>query len=265
VTLVGFQGESGAFSEEAARELFGVAAETRGYTDFDALVGAVDAGEAAYCLLPFENSMYGSIARSYVLLYAHPRVAIVDETRMNVEQCLVGVPGARLDRVERVLSHPVALEQCRAYLASLPGVRVEVAEDTAGAVRTIVAGGDPRAAAIGPAFAAQRYGGTVLARAIQDAHENVTRFFAIALDGAARAPKGRACFAFVLAHAAGSLHQALGKIAAAGLNLRSLVARPRPEHPFEYVFYVELDCPPEFDAAALAREISEESRVLGRY
>jgi prephenate dehydratase len=277
---VGFQGESGAFSEEAALALFGAGIETRGYADFDALVAAVDAGEVDRGLLPCENSIYGSIARAYDLLYAHERVTIVDETRLNVEQCLIGVPGAGAEGIERVLSHPVALEQCRAFLAQRPGVRAEAAEDTAGAVRTIVAHGDVRVAAIGPALAAERYGGTVLARAIQDEDENVTRFFAIAAAGAPAATAlaeatngtgappsghGRACLAFALPHAAGSLHLALGKIADAGLNLRSLVARPRPKRPFEYVFYVELDCPPAFDAPALARQISDQSRVLGRY
>jgi prephenate dehydratase len=268
--VIGFQGESGAFSEEAARGFFGESIATRGYVDFDALVAAVDTGAVDLGLLPCENSIYGSIARAYDLLFAHERIAIVGETRLRIEQCLIGPPGARLDAIERVISHPVALEQCRAFVAARPGLRVEPVDDTAGAVRTVVEGRDPKTVAIGPALAAQRYGGALLARGIQDEAENVTRFFAIARrgDSAAhlpQAPLGRACLAFALAHQTGSLQGALAQLADAGLNLRSLVARPLPKRPFEYLFYVELDCPPEFDLDGLARAISGEGRILGRY
>jgi 3-deoxy-7-phosphoheptulonate synthase len=263
--VAGFQGESGAFSEEAARAYFGEEMETRGYADFDALVEAVDAGEASYGLLPCENVIYGSIARAYDLLYAHDGVTIVDETRLNVEQCLIGMPGAKAAGIERVLSHPVALEQCRRFLSGRPQMRAEAVDDTAGAVRAVIAAADPRVAAIGPAQAAGRYGGEVLARAIADVAENVTRFFVIARRGTAGAGRGRACVAFALAHETGSLHRALGRIAEAGLNLRSLVARPYPGRPFEYVFYAELDCPPACDLHALVRRVAGESRVLGRY
>ncbi|MGC2244083.1 MAG: prephenate dehydratase domain-containing protein, partial [Candidatus Aquilonibacter sp.] len=110
--LVGFQGEPGAFSEEAAAGLFG-AIESRGYPTFDALVDAVDAGEVPCGLLPCENSIHGPVTRAYDLLYAHPRVAIIDETVHRIVQTLIGIEGASLDDIRRVESHPVALEQCR--------------------------------------------------------------------------------------------------------------------------------------------------------
>ena len=261
---IGFQGEPGAFSEEAARTYFGGEIATVGFLDFDALVGAVDRREVAYGMLPCENSIYGSIARAYDLLLAFDGVTIAAETQHAIEQCLIGPPGARMERVRTVRSHPVALEQCRRFFAANPQLRREVAEDTAGAVRDAVAHGDPAVAAIGPALAAQRYGGELLERAIQDETENLTRFFVIA--SRAHASDGeRACIAFVLAHEPGSLVRALATIAQRGLNLRSLVARPRAGRPFEYVFYAELDCPRELDAAALANEISRDSRLLGRY
>ncbi|HUA10201.1 MAG TPA: prephenate dehydratase domain-containing protein [Candidatus Acidoferrales bacterium] len=262
--IVGFQGEPGAFSEEAAGALFG-AVQTRGYPTFDALVEAVDRGDISLGLLPCENSIHGAVARSYDLLYGHPRVRIVDETVHRIEQALIGVPGARLEDIRRVESHPVALEQCRRFLAGMSGVEIAPVADTAGAVRAIVERGDPGCAAIGPAACARRYGGTVVADAIQDEAENFTRFFAIARDGAPRRRLGRAVLAFVLAHEPGSLYRALGFFAERNLNLRSLVARPLPGRPFEYVFYAELECPEPADAERIAQAIGAAARLLGWY
>jgi prephenate dehydratase len=261
---VGYQGEPGAFSEAAALELLGNVA-TRGYADFDALVAAVDAGEVERALLPCENSIHGSIARSYDLLYAYPGVRIVDETTHHIVQALIGVPGAALDGVRSIASHPVALEQCRRFLAGLRDVRVHASDDTAAAVRRCVEAGEPSAAAIGSSLAARRYGGAVLCDSIADETENYTRFFLIARGHMPRRALGRACIAFALAHRPGSLYEALGAVAARGINLRSLVARPKPKTPFEYVFYLELDALEAADALALAREIHSDARVLGAY
>lgn len=261
---VGFQGEAGAFSEAAAVELLGDVA-TRGYPDFDALVAAVDRSEVDWALLPCENSIHGPIARSYDLLLAHPNIRIVDETTHRIVQSLIGPPGATLADVKSVASHPVALEQCRRFLASLPGVRVDVSDDTAAAVRRCVESGERSAAAIGSALAARRYGGVVLRESVADETENITRFFVIARDAQPRRSLGRACVAFALAHRPGALHAALGVFAARGVNLRSLVARPKPQTPFEYVFYAELDTLGDADAGALAREVSPDARVLGAY
>ena len=262
--IVGFQGEPGAFSEEAAIALFG-SARTRGYESFDALVGAVDARQVDVGLLPCENSIHGPVARAYDLLYAHPHVRIVDETVHRIVQALVGPPGARLEEVRRVESHPVAIEQCRRYLNGMPGVEVVTVADTAGAVRAVVAADDPARAAIGPAASAERYGGVILAGAIQDEAENYTRFFAIEREGQPRRGLGRAAIAFVLPHETGSLYRALGLFAARKLNLRSLVARPQPGAPFEYVFYAEIDCPDPAGAEPIVRALGGPARLLGWY
>jgi len=262
--IVGFQGEPGAFSEEAAVALF-PDAQTRGYPNFDALVEAVDAGELPIGLLPCENSIHGPVTRAYDLLYAHAHMRIVDETKHRIVQTLIGVPGTHLSEIRQIESHPVALEQCRRFLASLHGIEVVPVGDTAGAVREIVRAGDRVRAAIGPAASAERYGGTILADAVQDEAENYTRLFAIARDGAPRRRLGRAVLAFVLAHQPGSLHAALGVFAGRELNLRALVARPLPGRPFEYIFYAELDCPDEAQAQRVMHEVGNETRLLGWY
>lgn len=262
--IVGFQGEPGAFSEEAATGLFGPV-DTRGYLTFDALVEAVDSAEIPFGLLPCENSIHGPVTRAYDLLYAHPQVRIVDETVHRIVQNLIGVPGTRLDAIRRVESHPVALEQCRKFLASLHDLEIVPVADTAGAVRDVLHRNDPACAAIGPAASAQRYGGAILAGAIQDEAENYTRFFGIARDGAPRRSLGRAVLAFVLPHRSGSLHAALGVFAERALNLRALVARPLPGRPFEYIFYAEVDCASDAETGRVATRLGGETRVLGWY
>lgn len=264
-TCVGFQGEAGAFSEEAALALFGDGTPCVGLHTFDELVEAVDDGVVEAGLIPCENVIYGSIARTYDLLALHPRVRIVDETVHPIVQTLIGLPGATLDGITRISSHPVAIEQCRTFLRGLSGVRVDVAEDTAGAVRAVIERGDPREAAIGPALAAQRYGGVVLDPSVHDDPENATRFFAIEKNGKPRRNLGRACIAMELPHRAGSLYEALGAIARHGLNLRSLVARPTRARAFEYTFYVELDCASRELLQQLVAELPGETRSLGWY
>ena len=261
---VGFQGEPGAFSEEAALALF-PAAQTRGYASFDALIAGVDAREVRFALLPCENTIHGSIARSYDLLFAHPRLQIVGAIAHRIVQCLIGTHDATLAGITHVESHPVALEQCRGFLGSRPDIEVRVAADTAGAVRSITERADPGQAAIGPARSAQRYGAQVLLAQIADEAENFTRFFVVERGGQPLSNQGRACLACVLPHRPGSLYRALGEIDREGWNLHSLVTRPRSQTPFEYVFYLEFDCPSAEAAAQLRARISRESRVLGWY
>lgn len=261
---VGFQGEAGAFPEAAALELFG-AAEARGFSTFDELVDAVDAGRVDAGLIPCENTIYGSIARTYDLLLQYREIRIVDETTYAIVQAFIGCPGADVASLESVASHPVALEQCRAFLAAHPLLRVRTVVDTAGSVREMMELDDPRAAAIGPAPAASRYGAKVLLPNVQDDVENVTRFFAIARNGAARRDLGRACVALNLPHEAGSLYAALGEMASRGSNLRSLIARPARDRAFHYRFYVEFDCPDRATLAALETRFGARMQILGRY
>lgn len=228
-------------------------------------MAAVDARDVEFGLLPCENTIYGPIARAYDLLLQYDGVAIVDETSHAIVQNLIGAPGATLEVVERILSHPVALEQCGAFLKARPHIKIEPVADTAGAVRGIVEGGDRRAAAIGSRLAAEIYGGVVLAPGVQDDRENVTRFLVIARDGKPRRHLGRMCVAFSLPHEPGSLYRALGAFAQRGLNLRSLVARPKERAAFEYRFVVELDWPPALEPEAFQLPGSLDVRVLGKY
>ena len=261
---IGFQGEPGAFSEQAARELV-PGAQTRGCATFDALIAAVNECDIDYALLPIENSIYGAIARSYDLLWAHPALSIIDETSLHVVQNLIGIAGTRLSEVIEVRSHPVALEQCRLFLGNYPAWNRKVVDDTAGAVREIIAGGDSRITAIGSANAAKVYGAEVLASDIQDDTNNYTRFFLISRVPQSRRALGRACVALAFPSRVGSLRDALTVLAEEQLNLRSLVSRPSGEGVFQYRFYCEIE---NGDLDAINRALTRiegESRLLGAY
>ncbi|MGZ3541337.1 MAG: prephenate dehydratase [Vulcanimicrobiaceae bacterium] len=237
---VGFQGEAGAFSEEAAHALLG-AMTARGYTTFDELIGAVDRQEVTYGLLPVENTIYGSIARSYDLLAEFPNVRVVDEVAHRISQCLIGYPGTTLDDIAAVASHPVALEQCRAFFAAHPSLERRTVHDTAGAVRELMELAGRSVAAIASAGSAQTYGAAVLLRDIQDDAANFTRFLLVARGTLARRNLNRALLTLELPHEVGSLHDALSVLAEARCNLRSLVPRPDRKTPFAYRFHLELD------------------------
>lgn len=262
---VGYQGEPGAFSEEAAGNLL-PGAQTRGFRTFAMLIEAVSNGTIDAALLPIENSISGQIAANYDLLWSHPELAIVDETVHRVVQTLIGVPGTTIEDITEVRSHPVALEQCERLFATHPNWRRTVVDDTAGAVREIVAHGDRSVAAIGSPNAARRYNAAILAESVQDNPENFTRFFLVRRGASERRRLGRACVALVLADRPGSLREALSAFADQDLNLRSLVSRPAPDAgPFKYRFYCEIDrAEPEALSAALAK-IDGENRVLGAY
>jgi prephenate dehydratase len=257
---VGFQGEAGAFSDAAARRLR-PGAETRGYPSFDALVAAVDGGEIDAALLPVENSIAGSIARSYDLLWEYRNLHAIAETAFPVEMNLIGTLDADEGNIREIRSHPVALEQIHRFAGTRPQWKRVAVADTAGAVAEIVALGDPTIAAVGPALAADLYGAKVLRAAIQDDPRNFTRFYLLARTAQPRGPLG--CVAIEVENRPGTLRDALSAFADRGLDLRSLVARPNHVDPFHYRFFFEIgDLDRErLDAALVA--LDGPSRVIG--
>ena len=169
----------------------------------------------------------------------------------------------RVDRIREIRSHPVALEQVRRYIDRYAWQR-STTTDTAGAVREIVALGDPAVAAIGPALAAAVHGGTILARAVQDETKNFTRFFLIARDDAP-SDGTRACVGIAVEDRPGSLRDALSAFADRDIDLRFLIARPDRRIPFRYRFFVELLNVDTARLDAALTDIGGEQRILGRY
>src|SRR5262252_1096588 len=171
---IAFQGEHGAFSEAAAIQLLGEDIVTVPRATFDSAFRSFQDGAADALLAPVENTLAGSVVRVYDLLLGSD-LDIVSETILPIEHHVIGVPGASLDGLRSVASHPMALALCEQFFLAHPQIKRVPAEDTAGSVRDAVARGDKTAAGIAGRRAALRYGGVILAEAIEDNKENFTR------------------------------------------------------------------------------------------
>jgi prephenate dehydratase len=283
---VAFQGVAGAYSEQAAQRFFGTAkgraaVTTQPLADFPAVFRAVEAGRAAFGVLPIENTLAGSIHQNFDLLAAHARVEIVGEIKLRVEHCLLGRPGARVASLTHVYSHPQALAQCAKSLATMKKVTPTPFFDTAGSAEHVARVGDVRFAAIASEAAATRYGLTVLRRNLEDDPHNFTRFLVVTKRHAGRrrspaAPKRGAkaglrktSVVFALRDVPGALYKGLSVFALRDINIVRIESRPIPGQPWQYRFYLDFLAPADAVAAerALASlaEISSLVRVLGTY
>jgi prephenate dehydratase len=258
--IIGFQGEAGAFSDAAARRLR-PGAQTRGYLSFDLLVAAVDGGEIDAALLPVENSIAGSIPRSYDLLWEYVNLHAIAETAFPVEMNLIGTLDAVEANIREIRSHPVALEQIHRFAGQRPAWKRVAVTDTAGAVAEIVALGDPAIAAVGPALAAELYGAKVLRTAIQDDPRNFTRFYLLTREPQTNGTLG--CVAIEVENRPGTLRDALSAFADRGLDLRSLVARPNHVDPFHYRFFFEIGDVDRARLDAALGAIAGTARIIG--
>lgn len=177
---VAFQGERGAFSEEAALKLLGHDIELVPRRTFADLYDSIDNGLADYLLAPIENTIAGAVRPSVELLNSKS-LRIVDEIRIKIEQHLIGCPGATFDTIETAQSHPTALAQCTRFFQTYPHIKPIVADDTAGSVAEVVRRGDPQRAAIAGQRATELYGAIILRKSIQDHSENYTRFLLLSV------------------------------------------------------------------------------------
>jgi prephenate dehydratase len=239
--VAAYQGEPGAFSEQAAWNLMGPDAPLLPCRTLGDVFEAVASGRAAQAVVPFENTLAGTVPRSYELLLEH-RLTAVAETCVRVEHMLIAHPSSSPAGIRRVLSHPVALDQCRDYLRARALEAVPVF-DTAGAVGAVMDDADRTVAAIASRRAADLHGAAILAEGIQDHAENWTRFLQLVPEVPAAPRAGRkAMVVFELGHTSGSLARALNVVASLGLNLTKIESRPIPGRPFEYAFLVEMTC-----------------------
>jgi prephenate dehydratase len=245
---IAIQGELGSNSHMAALEMLGEDG------DIDIVACAVSAdvfervetGDVDGAVLPIENSLHGSVAEHYDLLLARP-VRIARESLMRIRHNLIARPGVTAEQVRRVISHPVALSQCRGWLGRHPQYEVVNFYDTAGSVKHVMAQGLTDTAGIAPELAARQYGANVLVAGIEDHAENYTRFHLLLRDpalglvaGAAEEQPNKSSVAFVVMHEPGTLVRALEGFARAGVNLTKIESRPVPGKPWEYVFFVDV-------------------------
>src|SRR2546428_12218391 len=263
----GYQGERGAFSEAAARRADPDAQLVR-FRSFEEVFDAVSGGAASYGVLPIENSIGGSIHRNYDLLLSH-ELPIVGEVELPVVHHLLALPGATLDGLKRVYSHPQGLAQCERFLRTLKGVEVIATYDTAGSAKMVADSGARDAAAIASARAGEVFGLTPLASSVQDYDDNITRFIVIARRPLKNTVPDKTTIVFTVPNEPGALFKALSVFALRGVDLTKLESRPIPGRPWEYLFYVDVAAARDNLACARAlghlAEFAPTLRMLGSY
>lgn len=236
---VSFQGEHGAYSEEAANAFFGESVRTQPCDSIKQVFRTAEDGSADFGVVPAENSLEGAVNQTYDLLLQTP-LKISGEIKIKISHCLLALPGTRLDDITKVYSHPQALAQCQTLLESLRAT-AEPAYDTAGSAKRIRKENIQNAAAIASERAASLYGLIVLRRDVEDDPENYTRFFVVGKNDAARTGKDKTSIVFGTAHKPGSLHKALNELATRGINLTKIESRPIRGTPWEYHFFVDFE------------------------
>lgn len=240
---IAYLGPSGTFSEEAAMLCAGDNDELIPFASFAALISAVEAEVADFAVLPIENSLEGSVSTTLDLLIHETHLKIAREVVVPVHHCLIGPKGAQITGIEQVHSHPQALGQCRRFLGRVLPERHEVAAlSTAGAVKQIVANGDPAHAAIGTARAANLFGGQILARNIEDFDNNMTRFVALAPRDHKPTGNDKTSLAIsVRQNVPGSLYAVLDELASDTIQMTKLESRPNKNVLGEYYFLIDVE------------------------
>ena len=272
---IAYQGETGAFSEEAAGKMY-PGCTPIGMRSMEHVFKAVEQGQADRGVIPIENSLFGSVHINYDYLRSYS-VRIVGEYKLRIRHHLMAVRGATLKEITQVLSHPQALGQCDAYLKShLPDAEAVPAYDTAGSAKIVAEQGVKHCAAIAPRRAADEYGLDVLAANIESHDQNYTRFLALAQEENARdliyegtRPVKTSIVFAPEVNVPGVLFKSLGVFFLRDLDLFKVESRPLIGHPGKYIFYLDVggnvSDPVLQQALRHLGEISSELRVLGSY
>lgn len=271
--IIAYQGEPGAYSEIAALRI----GKPKPCESFDEVFTLVENNQADYAVIPIENSLGGSIHHNYDLLLQHP-VAIVAETFVRIEHCLLGGANASVANARQVLSHPQALAQCRNFFLKHKHLRAEAAYDTAGSAKIVARESDHSKLAIASKRAGELYGLNILQENLADEEWNITRFFCIAHTDNTRTTdfkqrpntaQQKTSIAFTFPNAQGSLFKALATLALREIDLTKIESRPFRKKAFEYIFYIDFighrDEPHVEHALHHLREFTTMLKILGSY
>jgi prephenate dehydratase len=282
-TRAAFQGELGAFSQQAIRQLLGERAEPVACPRFDAVFSALKAGAVDVAVIPLENTLAGSVHENYDLLLKFP-FEITAETSVRVVHNLIAPPGVAFRSLRKVYSHPVALNQCLDFFLKYPAIERVPFYDTAGSVKMVMEQQQPGVGAIASELAAAIYKGHILKRGIEDDRQNFTRF--CLLEHAGSKPRAsrtkpqspatnrqknqwKTSLVFSTRNIPGALFRALSALALRDLNLIKIESRPLRGKPWEYMFYLDFigrrDEPNVQNALAHLAELSDFLRILGSY
>jgi prephenate dehydratase len=263
---VAIQGEAGAFSHEAAQQMVpgcSIVPCARSAEVFDRL----ERGSVNLAVIPIENSLAGSVAEHFDLLFSR-KVFIQKEFRLRIVHNLIANNGVKLKDVRQALSHPVALDQCRDFFQKNKKIRPVAFYDTAGSVKHVVAEKLMDAAGIASRHAAAVYKGKILAAGIEDDKQNFTRFFLVRRSRNVLKGANKTSIAFVVKNVPGALYKALSVFALRDISLSKIESRPMRGRPWEYVFYADLlrgDDATTKNALRDLAEIADPVKVLGVY
>lgn len=265
---IAIQGEPGSFSHEAALKLVPEGTIVPCPLSAD-VFAALSEGEVDAAAIPIENSLAGPVSEHFDLLLKH-EVRIERETLLRIRHNLIAVPGTQLAEIRDVYSHPVALAQCRRYIATHPPMRACSFYDTAGSVKEMMESGDRSRGSIASRAAASVYGAEILDAGIEDNPENYTRFFLVKrrAEAVIDPASNKISLAFSVENRPGSLVEVLTELAHTGANMTKIESRPVHGKPWEYIFYT--DCQVESGAVADQILTALEKhcamvRELGRY
>ncbi len=264
---VAFQGETGAYGEEAAFQFFGPLVTTRPYESLEEVFKSTERDEVQFGIIPVENSLEGSISQSYDLLL-DSSLKVCGEIELRVVHCLIANPRARLDLINRIYSHPQALGQCKAFLKHLDCELIPT-YDTAGSVKMIKEKGITDGGAIASARAAEIYKMKVIAREIEDNPNNFTRFFILSREDSPPSGNDKTSIVFSVKNKPRALYEFLREFAERGINLSKIESRPTRHKPWEYNFYLDFDGHREDKVVQEALASSEHHtlflKILGSY
>lgn len=277
MSQVAFQGEPGAYSEQAAFDFFGTGITPMPRPTFDAVFDDVASGACAFGVVPMENSLGGSVHRNYDLLMRH-NLYVVGEVIVRIRWYLYALPGVNLPDVRRVISHWQALAQCERTLSTLlPKAEREQVYDTAGSVKLLVESGWRDTAAIASRRAQELYGVPILREGIEDDTTNYTRFIVLSRDPnpfgtpepEANDAEYKTSIVYAMRNKPGALFRSLAAFALRDIDLTKIESRPLQGSPWEYLFYVDFvghaRSPHCERALAHLAEMTSLLRILGSY
>jgi chorismate mutase / prephenate dehydratase len=264
---VAFQGEEGAYAQEAAHKFFGRSVRTRPCEALDEVFKLVQQGALPYGIVPVENSQVGSIARSYDLLL-ESEVTVCGETQIRVSHSLIANKSASLATIKKIYSHPQALDQCQAFLKHL-GVELIPTYNTAAAVKMIKEKHIMDGAAVAGDATAYIYDMKAIAREIEDNRRNTTRFFILGKEDSKSTGDDKTSIVFLLKHEPGTLYRTVGEFSKRNINLTKIESRPTKQTPWEYNFYLDFEGhrqdPVVAEAMAALKDETLFLKVLGSY
>lgn len=274
--IAAFQGEMGAFSQEAVRKLLGERARVLPCQRFEELFTRLRDKEVTAAVVPIENTLAGSVHENYDH-FLRFEFEICGEANVRINHNLMAAPGVRFRDIRKVFSHPVALNQCLDFFRRNPQIEKVPFYDTAGSAKMIMEERPPDSAAIASAIAAGIYGANILRRSVEDDRRNFTRFFLIRRPEDARRNRPTAgagqewktSLVFSIRNIPGALFRVLSAFALRDINLAKIESRPLRGKPWEYMFYVDLFGRIEDvkiqKALGHLEELTDFLRVLGSY